>query len=386
VGAGTLKAPMTGLDWIITGAALLLALFGWAQGFVSAALALAGFAIGAWVGTRIGPSLVGRDSPWAPAVGLLGALLGGAILAAGFEGLGSRLRRMLRVLPGLTAVDGLLGALLTMCVGLGVIWLLGAVALQHGGDARREVQRSAILSRINGIVPPSSGLLNAIANLDPFPRIDGPSAGVAPPTAKIASDPDVERAGAGVVKILGTACGAGVEGSGWVARPGVVVTNAHVVAGERDTHVLVRGHGPSLAATAIAFDPHNDVAVLRVAGLDAPALRFAGTARIGAPGAILGFPLDGPFDVRAGRLGVTRTVITQDAYGRGPTRRTIAALRGAVRPGNSGGPMVDGAGRVLTTVFAATTRGPRGGYGVPNAEVRRALSRAAGAVSTGPCS
>ncbi len=136
---------MTGLDWIITGAALLLALFGWAQGFISAALALVGFAIGAWIGTRIGPSLVGRDSPWAPAFGLLGALLGGAILAAGFEGLGSRLRAMMRTLPGLTAVDGLLGALLTVCVGLGVIWLLGAVALQHGGDARREVQRSAIL-------------------------------------------------------------------------------------------------------------------------------------------------------------------------------------------------------------------------------------------------
>jgi S1-C subfamily serine protease len=378
---------MTGLDWIITGAALLLVLFGWAQGFVTAALALLGFAVGAWIGTRIGPSLVGRDSPWAPAVGLLGALLGGAILAAGFEGLGSKLRVTLRVLPGLTALDGLLGALLTVCVGLGVIWLLGAVALQHGGDARREVQRSAILSRINGLVPPSSGLLSAIANLDPFPRIDGPSAGVAAPTAKIASDADVKRAAGSVVKILGTACGAGIEGSGWVARPGVVVTNAHVVAGEQDTHVLVRGHGPSLGAAVIAFDPHDDVAILRVDGLRAPALPFA-TPRTGASGAILGFPLDGPYDVRAGRLGVTRTVITQDAYGRGPVRRTIAALRGAVRPGNSGGPMVDGAGRVLTTVFAATTRGPRGGYGVPNAQVRRALSRAVaagGGVPTGPC-
>src|SRR3954447_10705184 len=375
---------MTGLDWIVLGIVILLVLFGWAQGFISAALALVGFAIGAWVGTRIGPSLVGRDSPWAPAFGLLGALLGGAILAAGFEGLGSRLRAGLRVLPGLTALDGMLGALLTVCVGLGVIWLLGAVALQHGGDARREVQRSAILSRINGILPPSSGLLDAIANLDPFPRIDGPSAGVAPPTAKIASDADVKRAAGSVVKILGTACGAGIEGSGWVARPGVVVTNAHVVAGEDDTHVLVRGHGPSLGATVIAFDPHDDVAVLRVGGLDAQPLGFA-SPRTGASGAILGFPLDGPYDVRAGRLGVTRNVITQDAYGRGPVRRTIAALRGAVRPGNSGGPMVDGAGRVLTTVCAATTRGPHGGYGVPNAEVRKALSRAGGPVSTGPC-
>ena len=89
--------------------------------------------------------------------------------------------------------------------------------------------------------------------------------------------------------------------------------------------------------------------------------------------------------MRAGRVGQTREVVSQDAYGRGPVRRPIVALRGNVRPGNSGGPMVDGEGRVVTTIFAATTRGPRGGYGVPNAVVRRALGNAGGPVSTGPC-
>jgi S1-C subfamily serine protease len=125
--------------------------------------------------------------------------------------------------------------------------------------------------------------------------------------------------------------------------------------------------------------------VLRVAGLDAPALGLAPDPRPGISGAILGYPLDGPFDVRPGRIGVTREVVSQDAYGRGPVRRRIASLRGRVRPGNSGGPMVDARGRVLTTVFAATTRGPRGGYGVPNAVVRDVLARARGAVSTGGC-
>jgi S1-C subfamily serine protease len=377
---------MTGLDWIITGAALLLALFGWAQGFVSAALALVGFAIGAWIGTRVGPSLVpgGRHSPWAPAFGLLGALVAGGILAAGFEGIGGRLRRAM-IVPGLSALDGLLGALLTVCVGLGIVWLLGAVALQHGGEARHEVQRSAILSRLNAVLPPSGPLLDAIANLDPFPRIDGPSAGVAPPTARIAGDPDVQHAAASVVKVLGTACGAGIEGSGWVVKPGMVVTNAHVVAGEQDTHVLLRGQGPGLPAEVVRFDPHDDVAILRVSGLSAPALPIASDPPSGTAGAILGFPLDGPYDVRAGRLGVTRDVISQDAYGHGPVRRSISALRGRVRPGNSGGPMVDARGRVIATIFAATTSGPRGGYGVPNAQVRAALARAGGPVATGPC-
>jgi S1-C subfamily serine protease len=167
----------------------------------------------------------------------------------------------------------------------------------------------------------------------------------------------------------------------------VVVTNAHVIAGQHDTRVLPNGDGGGNVARAIAFIPRDDVAVLQVDGLDAPALSLATDPQAGTSGAILGYPLDGPFDVRAGRLGVTRDVISQDAYGQGPVRRRIASLRGAVRPGNSGGPMVDGQGRVVTTIFAATTRGPRGGYGVPNSVVRQALARARGGrtVSTGAC-
>jgi S1-C subfamily serine protease len=377
---------MTGLDWIIAGAVLLIALYGWAQGFVSAALALVGFAIGAWIGTRVGPLVVpgGRGSPWAPAFGLLGALLAGGLLAAGFEGLGSRVRHRMRA-PALAAIDGLLGAALTACLGLGVAWVLGALALQQGGQLRHDVQRSAILQRLNAALPPSGPLLNTLANLDPFPRIDGPSAGVRAPTPGIARDPDVKAAAASVVKIRGTACGAGVEGSGWVASPGIVVTNAHVVAGQHDTRVLAGGQGAGISAQAIAFSPHDDVAILRVPGLTAPALTLATDPAVGTSGAILGYPLDGPFDVRAGRLGVTRDVISQDAYGQGPVRRRIASLRGAVRPGNSGGPMVDGGGEVIATIFAATTQGPRGGYAVPNSIVRRALGHTSRAVSTGPC-
>jgi S1-C subfamily serine protease len=377
---------MTGLDWIIAAAVVLVALFGWAQGFVSAGLALVGFVIGAWIGTRVGPLVVpgGRSSPWAPAFGLLGALLAGGLFAAGLEGIGSRLRRVMRV-PGVAMVDGLLGALLTACLGLGIAWLLGAVALQQGGDLRHEAQKSEVLQRLNDVLPPSGSLLNAIANLDPFPHIDGPSAGVRAPTAGIARDPQVRAAAASVVKIRGTACGAGVEGSGWVAAEGLVVTNAHVVAGESDTSVQVRGQGPTLPAHAVAFAPRDDIAILRVDGLSAPVLTMAADPGPGTSGAILGFPLDGPFDVRPGRLGVTRNVVTQDAYGNGPVQRRISSLRGAVRPGNSGGPMIDGSGRVLATIFAATTSGPRGGYAVPNSVVKRVLGRAGDRVPTGPC-
>jgi hypothetical protein len=377
---------MTGLDWIVLGIVILLALFGWAQGFVSGALALVGFVIGAWVGTRIGPLVLpdGADSGWAPAFGLIGALVAGAVLALGFEGLGARLRARVRT-PGAAAIDGALGALLTACVGLGIVWVLGAVALGSGGELRREVQRSYVLQRLNTILPPTGGLINALENLDPFPRIDGPEARVSAPERGIVDDPQVDAAARSVVKVLGTACGLGVEGSGWVAGDGIVVTNAHVVAGQDDTRVLPEGEGPGIDAQVVHFDSRNDVALLRVPGLSAPVLELADSPRAGTSGAILGFPRNGPFDERAGRLGGTRDVVTQDAYGRGPVRRSIVSLRGAVRSGNSGGPMVDGRGRVIATIFAATISGPRGGYGVPNAIVRSALGDSGAPVSTGPC-
>jgi S1-C subfamily serine protease len=375
---------VTGIDWVIIGAVMLLALFGWAQGFVAGALALLGFAAGAWIGTRVAPVVLDEESAWRPAFALVGALVAGGIFAAGFEGVGSRLRSRFSS-PAFTAVDGALGALLTACLGLLLAWVLGAIALRADPDVRRDVQRSAILRQLNAVLPPTGSLLNTLAALDPFPQIDGPEARVPPPRGSIARDPQVVAARRSVVKVLGTACGIGVEGSGWVAAPGVVVTNAHVIAGQEDTRVLPGGAEPGLDAQAVAFDSRNDLAVLSVPGLDAPSLPVARDPRTGASAAILGFPLNGPYDVRAGRLGQTREVVTQDAYGQGPVRRTIVSLRGAVRSGNSGGPMVDGDGQVVTTIFAATTSGPRGGYGVPNDVVRDAIAGASGPVSTGQC-
>src|SRR5687768_9190653 len=166
---------MTGLDWIVLGIVILLALFGWAQGFVAGALALLGFAIGAWIGTRVGPLVLpgGRDSGWAPAFGLMGALVAGAVLAMGFEGVGARLRERVRT-PAAATLDGALGALLTACVGLGIVWVLGAIALKSGGELRAAVQRSFVMQRLNAVLPPTGGLLNTLSRLDPFPRIDGP--------------------------------------------------------------------------------------------------------------------------------------------------------------------------------------------------------------------
>jgi len=389
---------MTTLDWIVLGFVALFGAAGFRRGFVVGGLALAGFAAGAVAGARIGPLLLpkGAHSPYAPLFALAGALMLGGLLAGWLERLGARLRNGLWI-SGLGPLDGLLGALLSMAIGLGLAWLAGAVVLQTPGlrDLRRDVQRSVVLRRLNAILPPSGPLLNALARFDPLPSIDGPGAAVAPPSRAVLRQPGVRAAAPSVVRILGNACGLGIEGSGWVADAaggaGLVVTNAHVVAGEHDTVVQAPGDpAGSRDATLVHLDVRDDVAVLRVAGLGARPLALAGAPASGTAGAILGYPLNGPFDVEAGRIGATREVISQDAYGRGPVRRTITPLRGRVRSGNSGGPVVDAQGRVLTTVFAAVTGSPPtrpGGYGVANAVVADALAaaRRSGPVSSGAC-
>jgi len=379
---------VTPIDWIIVAFVALMALWGYAQGLIVSALSLAGFVAGAFIGSRIAPLLLeqGSRSPYAPLFSLVAALMVGGLVAILFEALGVGIRRRMSFRAA-DVLDGVGGALLVATLGLALVWIAGAVALQTPGarELRRDIQRSAILRQLNDALPPSGPILNALARADPFPRIRGPAADVPPPTRRILRDGDVRRAHASVVKILGHACGLAVQGSGWVAGPGLVVTNAHVVAGEDDTTVDPDG-GDSLDATAVVFDPHNDVAVLRVGGLSAPALRRRGGAPVGAPVAILGYPENGPYRSVAGRLGQTLTVLSRDAYGNGPVRRRMTSLRGNIRSGNSGGPAVDAGGRVVAAVFAATTDGSGGGFGVPPGIVSAALDRAGSeAVDTGPC-
>src|SRR5215207_4535717 len=384
----TLPRALTGIDWIIIGFTSFMAVWGFNQGLIAGGLALAGFAAGAFVGSRLGPLLLeeGSESPYAPLFALIGALMLGSLFASGLEVLGFHLRH--RLPEELGVADGVGGSVLVACLGLFLVWIAGAVALQTPGtrELREPIQRSAILRRLNEVLPPSGPILQALARFDPFPSIRGPSANVPPPNAKIARDPDVHAAERSVVRVLGTACGLGVQGSGWVARDGIVVTNAHVVAGQDDTTVQLGGDGPSVDAQAVWYDPRNDLAILRVSGIGGTRpLRLNVDAKPGTSAAVLGFPENGPYDVRPARLGQTATVLTQDSYGRGPVQRTITSLRGLVRHGNSGGPVVDGSGRVVATVFAAAAGRGRAGYAVPDSVVRSALRRARGAVDTGPC-
>jgi S1-C subfamily serine protease len=375
---------VTRLDWIVLAVIVFTALLGLWQGFTIGVLSVLGLIAGAVIGARLAPHLLpgGAESPYTPLVALAGAA-GFAIL---FELLGSTagaaVRR--RLPEALRRVDSAGGLAFGVLAGLVLVWLMAAVALQLPGqqDLRREVQRSAVLRKLNDLVPPRSAL-RALARVDPFPSITGPVPPVGPPDPSVLRAAGVRRAAPSVVRVLGTACGLGVSGSGWVVSPGLVVTNAHVVAGERDT-TIDSVNAPPLPAQAVAFDSKNDIAVLRVSGgLNAPPLEQA-KPREGQSAAIMGFPENQPLTARPGRLGRTVTVLSEDAYGHGPVTRRITSFRGDVRPGNSGGPLVDSSGRVVGTVFASRIQGTVG-YAVPPDIVDDALADARGPVSTGDC-
>ncbi|MGN6816427.1 MAG: MarP family serine protease [Solirubrobacterales bacterium] len=375
------------LDWAILAFTFALALWGYRQGLVVGGFTLLGFAAGAFVGSRIGPLLLtkGADSPYAPLCGALGALLAGAVAAVALESFALGLRERLLRRPFLRTADGAGGAALIASVALGLAWVFGAVLLHAPSTARlrADIQQSLILRSLNDVLPPTGPLLNALDRVDPAPTVLGPAAPVAPPSAKIASDPDVLHAGESVVRVLSTACGLGIEGSGWAVEPEIVVTNAHVIAGADDTTVTTQD-GAQLDATPIYYEPRLDLALLRV-GAALPTLPISPQRREGEDAAVLGYPENGPYSLAPARIGETRATISEDSYGDGPVERTITALSGDVRSGNSGGPLVDPDGDVVGTVFAATTSGPQGGFAIPAEQVRDALKHTTEEVGTGPC-
>jgi S1-C subfamily serine protease len=182
--------------------------------------------------------------------------------------------------------------------------------------------------------------------------------------------------------VEGTSCGLTLQGSGWVVRHDLIVTNAHVIAGEHDTHVITP-YG-NLAATPVYVSAAHDIALLRVIGLREPPLARRADAPSGTGVALAGYPGGGPLSVVPGRIGAAGPVVTRDAYDQGIVRRTVVPLRGSVRHGDSGGPVLDRRGRVLAMMFAASEAGG-GGYGVTIGDVNAALAGGFGHPGTGPC-
>lgn len=379
---------MTPLDWGIAAFTFFLAFWGFRQGLIVGALGLAGLAAGAIMGSRLSPVFLdhGSNSPYAPLAALVGAIVVGSITLALAVSLGEKVRDSAVRHPFWEVVDGIGGALLIAAVGLGIIWVLAAVAVYYPSSdgLRRDVQKSLLVGAVNDLMPPSGPLMQALHRIDPVPKFASSPGAIARPDQGAGSESAIREAANSVVKVSGTCQGYGVMGSGWAVGPDTFVTNAHVVAGQDDTQIE-SNDGQSAPATTIAYNPRNDIAILR-ADVDVPALPALARARSGTSAAVIGYPNDGPLTITPARAGATRLLLGDDAYGAGPFERAMLALRGVVRHGNSGGPLVDSQGRVLGTVFAATTEGPAGGLAIPNRVLARISARASGEeVDTGEC-
>ena len=380
---------MTTLDVLIALFVLLVVLRGAHTGLLAGAFSLVGVVLGAALGSRLAQVLLPEgESPIFGAgitlISILAFAVFGEVVA---RAAGGALRARLSS-PTSEALDGLGGAALGLALSLALVWAVGLFALQSPPLAglHPAMRESRILQALNERMP-SELLTKAVDELSSLPQLPLPEADVALPNERVANDPEVLAASSRTVRVSSIACGYGVEGSGWVAAPDLVVTNAHVVAGESVTRVQPGGTGPHLRAEVVLFDAKNDVAILRTAALGLAPMTL-GAPRFGEATAVLGFPENGPLDVEPARTGTTQRVISGDAYNRGPVQRIVTSFRVYVRPGNSGGPVVNADGEVVATVFASRTRSSGAGYGIPSQIVQRRLLAAAERTepaSTGGC-
>lgn len=375
---------------------VLAAVHGVSQGAALQVFSFGGLWLGFVGGAALAPFVSGfASSATAKAFLTLVILFGGAVVigAAGRQ-IGVRAWGFLHRLK-LGAADSILGAGVASMATLAAVWLL-ALTLSAGPSQQiaSAIQESAIARTLIEKLPPAPTVfarMKQLVDSSGFPQVfEGLEPTPAPPVA-VPSDPAVtaaaEAAGAATVKILGLGCGGVQEGTGFVAAPGLVVTNAHVVAGiRRPTVEDRRGRHP---ATPVLFDPKLDVAVLRTSGLAAGPLPIANhDVKRGEGGAVLGYPGGGPF--KAGGAAVLREfeAVGRDIYGSELSRRNVYQLQAVIRPGNSGGPFVRPNGEVIGVVFASSTTDGDVGYALTSTEVVPRIEQARGrtaAVDTGPC-
>jgi S1-C subfamily serine protease len=361
------------LDWFLVVLVLAYALSGYWQGFVTGAFATAGLLLGGLLGIWLAPIALGNAEP--SLLVSLGALFIVIVTAslgqAAFQYAGARIRDTITWQP-IRAVDAVGGAVLSAVAVLLVAWALGvAISGSRLGSVTPLVRESAILGRVDTALPNgASQLLQAFDNvvgttffpryLEPFApeRIVEVKAG----PRRMITDPDVIDAEPGVLKVRSTnSCGRGVEGSGFLYADDRLMTNAHVVAGVDRPEVII--DDSVVEARVVHYDPQLDVAVLAFDDGDRRPLTLDLEGAQPKQGvAILGYPQDGPYDVRVARVRSVQRLRSPDIYGDGSVLREVYSLRGLVRPGNSGGPVLASDGRVVGMGFAASVTDADTGY------------------------
>ena len=379
-------------DLVIVALGVSAAVGGYRLGLLARALSWAGMAIGLIVTARFLPNVIDAVNGPDPTGRLLiavGVLLGGAFIGQAIGLLiGGRLH--LAMPPEGRPLDRAGGAVAGVLGVLVAVWLLLPTMAEVPGEMARQTRGSRIARFIAETAPPPPDTLQALRRLvgeTQFPRVFAglqPAPDTGPPPAESGlTQETLDSVLASTVKVEGPACGRIQEGSGFVVAPGVVITNAHVVAGE-DRTVLLERSGRSVPARVVHFDPERDLAVLvgDVRGRPLP----IGRSEIGVRGAVLGYPGGGPLEVSPFEVRDAVTAVGRDLYDRRQTRREVLVLAADLAPGDSGGALVDPTGTVVGVAFAIAPDRPGTSYALDTEELRAALDAPRQQVAdTGPC-
>jgi S1-C subfamily serine protease len=292
------------------------------------------------------------------------------------------LRRWLLDRRVLGTLDSLAGAALSLVLTLALVWLL-ALVLARGPspELARAIQQSRLVARLDKAAPEPPAFVAQIQQILSGRYLPPIFTGLEPslpsreqPAAESAETAGVQAAAVSTLRIQGVGCGGVATGSGFPVADDLVVTNAHVVSGTSRTTVTT-SEGRSRPATVVVFDPDRDVAVLRAPGLNVEPLE-QGEARAGTRGAVLGYPGGGPLTVSPAVVESRITARGRDIYSEDIVTREIWTLNARVRPGNSGGPLVDEQGRWLGVVFAASLSARNQAYALTAAEIAPRLQQA----------
>ncbi len=388
------------VDLVLVATLLAYLASGVRRGLLLGGATIVGLLLGGAVGIAVMPRLAAglEDGLLRAGVVLLGVLVLAVVGQTLGAVVGARFRAAVTHPPAVVVDRGLGGLAALVAAVVVVSVLLGALRGTPSPTLSRAIGGSTVAQAVDRIVPDAvNGLAGGLARTmaSGFPRVfDGIGPEVIVPVEPPTAD-EVGQAAAtaapSTVKILGTAraCDRTQEGSGFVVTAERVVTNAHVVAGVPAPTVQVLGEGEALPATVVVFDPDRDLAVLAVPGLDAPPLVQGTELEGGDPAMVVGFPQGGPFTPSPARVRQVLDARGQDIYGQAGVTREVYSLFAQVRPGNSGGPVVDAAGALVGVVFATSLDDPDTGYALTLDEAQPVLDAAAGstaAVDVGPCS